>query len=135
MPLYNPLYPQNNNPFQQALMQQYQQNMMNQTATTVFINVPSEDVARRWDIAPNTTGKFIDENKGYIYTKSVGASILEPPVFEKYRVVKETEESNESEPQNSQPEPDLSEYMTKSEFETYKAIIDEMQEVVKELKG
>ena len=135
MPLYNPLYPQNNNPFQQALMQQYQQNMMNQTATTVFINVPSEDVARRWDIAPNTTGKFIDENKGYIYTKSVGASILEPPVFEKYRVVKETEEPNESEPQNSQPEPDLSEYMTKSEFETYKAIIDEMQEVVKELKG
>lgn len=135
MPLYNPLYPQNNNPFQQALMQQYQQNMMNQTATTVFINVPSEDVARRWDIAPNTTGKFIDENKGYIYTKSVGASILEPPVFEKYRVVKETEEANESEPQNSQPEPDLSEYMTKSEFETYKAIIDEMQEVVKELKG
>ena len=135
MPLYNPLYPQNNNPFQQALMQRYQQNMMNQTATTVFINVPSEDVARRWDIAPNTTGKFIDENKGYIYTKSVGASILEPPVFEKYRVVKETEESNESEPQNSQPEPDLSEYMTKSEFETYKTIIDEMQEVVKELKG
>ena len=31
--------------------------------------------------------------------------------------------------------PDMSEYMTKTEFESYKTIIDDMQKIVKELNG
>lgn len=117
--------------------QQFQTSMpMQQMPLTTFINVPSEEVARRWDVAPNRTERFIDDNRGYFYSKSVGASILEPPVFKKYKIVEEA--GNFDAPQASTAaaaEVDLSDYMTKSEFESYKSIIDDMQEIVKELKG
>ena len=117
--------------------QQYQPTVqVPQLQSTSFINVPSEEVARRWEVAPNRTERFIDDNKGYFYTKSVGASILEPPVFERYKIVKE--QNNFDQPQVSTTaavEADLSEYMTKAEFEDYKSIINDMQDIVKELKG
>ena len=59
-----------------------------QSQTTTFINVPSEDVAFRWNVSPNNSVNFINENQGYLYKKSVGMSILEPPVFEVYRIEK-----------------------------------------------
>ena len=115
MNYYNPYaYP----PFPQAQSPPMQQNV------TYFVNVPSEEVARRWNVDPNTTTRFIDENNGYFYIKSVGASILESPVFERYKISKDSEER-----------PPTDEYLTKSEFESYKVIINDMQEIVKELKG
>ena len=63
-------------------------------------------------------------------------SILEPPVFEVFEIVKRS--SGQEQPQEQVqpvPVPDMSEYMTKSEFESYKAIIDDMQKIVKELNG
>lgn len=117
--------------------QQYQPPMpMQQSQTTVFINVPSEDVAYRWNVAPNSSVNFINENQGFLYKKSVGMSILEPPVFEVFEIVKRS--SGQEQPQEQVqpvPVPDMSEYMTKSEFESYKAIIDDMQKIVKELNG
>ena len=132
-PYYQPsYYPQQN------LLAHYPQTAMpQQPQTTVFYNVPSEDVARRWNVEPNTTARFVDDNDGYFYTKTVGASILEPPVFEKYKIVKEGNNNNNVDcPQRAAiAEADLSEYMTKAEFEDYKSIINDMQEIVKELKG
>ena len=117
--------------------QQFQPPMpMQQSQTTVFINVPSEDVAYRWNVAPNSSVNFINENQGFLYKKSVGMSILEPPVFEVFEIVKRS--SGQEQPQEqvqSVPVPDMSEYMTKSEFESYKTIIDDMQKIVKELNG
>ena len=82
MPAPNFMFPQSGNmfgtnPVQQAMMQ-YQANTMGQTSVTTFINVPSEQVARQWDLPPNTTGNFININDGYIYLKTTGSSILEP---------------------------------------------------------
>ena len=58
MNYYNPYaYP----PFPQAQSPPMQQNV------TYFVNVPSEEVARRWNVDPNTTTRFIDENNGYLY--------------------------------------------------------------------
>ena len=125
---YNPY-----NPYAQTAMPQY--NMpLQQSQVTTFINVPSEEAARRWEVSPNSTLKFINENDGFIYIKSVGMSILEPPVFEIYRTEKI---SDNREQVQKQPivEPDMSAYMTKSEFEAYKTIIDDMQKIVKELNG
>lgn len=127
---------QGNNYFQQALMQQYQQNATNQISTTAFINVPSEEVARRWEVAPNNTVYFINVNEGYIYIKSAGASILEPAKFTKIRLIEESE--NEQTPQvqeSEKPQVNMDDYMKKSDFEPYKNIITEMQDVAKELKG
>ena len=126
-----------NNVYQQML-QQYQQNMMQpQQGVTIFTNVPSEEVARRSDVPPNTTRNFINENEGYVYLKSVGMSILEPYVFKKFKLVEETDNvqpqvaTNETET----PQVDMNSYMKKEDFEPYKEIINDMKSVVEELKG
>lgn len=54
-----------------------------------FIRVPSEEVARNWNVAPGTSATFIDENAPYCYTKTVEMSQLDRPKFDKYRLVKE----------------------------------------------
>jgi hypothetical protein len=63
-------------------------------------------------------------------------SILEPFLFEVYRLEKvgDNNPKNEEQVQNT-PNIDLSEYITKSEFEAYKQTIDEMKKIVEELKG
>lgn len=136
------------NPYAQMAMQQYQQNMQMpqpqpqpQTQSNAIIHVPSEEVARRWDVAPNSSVTFIDDSKPYCYTKSMGMSMLEAPVFKRFRLVEEAEAAPVSEDQNaveqtvSTPQIDLSAYMTKVEFESYRAIIEDMQKIVKELNG
>lgn len=134
------------NPYAQMAMQQYQQNMQMpqpqpQTQSNAIIHVPSEEVARRWDVAPNSSVTFIDDSKPYCYTKSMGMSMLEAPVFKRFRLVEEAETAPISEDQTaaeqpaSTPQIDLSAYMTKVEFESYKSIIEDMQKIVKELNG
>lgn len=126
------------NPYQQALMQ-YQTNSMGQTQYTTFINVQSEEAARRCDIPPNTTANFINTNEGFIYIKTAGSSILEPGKFIKIRLVEETEEQANTTEEVAKPQVNLDDYITKSEFESkfkpFESTIAEMQEVVKELKG
>ena len=134
------------NPYAQMAMQQYKQNMQMQqpqpqAQSNAIIHVPSEEVARRWDVAPNSSVTFIDDSKPYCYTKSMGMSMLEAPVFKRFRLVEEAEAAPVSEDQNtveqavSTPQIDLSAYMTKAEFESYRAIIENMQKIVKELNG
>lgn len=125
---YPYLSQQGYNPYVQALMQQYQPPSYGQQApTTTFYNVSSEDVARRWEVQPNSTARFIDDNKEYVYMKSVGMSILEPPVFERYRLVKDS-----ADPPPVEQAPEV-EYVTKTEFESYKSAIDEIQKFMKEM--
>lgn len=134
------------NPYAQMAMQQYQQNMQMQqpqpqAQSNAIIHVPSEEVARRWDVAPNSSVTFIDDSKPYCYTKSMGMSMLEAPVFKRFKLVEETEpvpasdEQTVSDQQTPMPQVDLSAYMTKAEFESYRAIIEDMQKIVKELNG
>lgn len=144
MPIPNLGFPQvgNNNLYQQ-LLQQYQQNLTTQNQVTMFYNVPSEEVARRWDVAPNNTVNFINTNEGYIYIKSAGNSILEPAKFTRIRLTEETDgittQSQQQEQPEETPQVNLDNYITKTEFEerfkSYDNIINDMQEVVKELKG
>lgn len=103
-----------------------------QPRTTTFYNVQSEEEAYRYNVPPNTTGNFINENQGCLYRKTVGVSILEPPVFEVYDIVKRNVPIEQP---VKQAQPDMSEYITKTEFEAYKTIIDDMQKIVKELNG
>lgn len=131
----NRLMPGQGNAIYQQMLQQYQQNA-NQIPTTVFINVPSEEVARRWDVAPNNTIYFVNVNEGYIYIKSAGSTILESGKFTKFRLIEENE-SEQSPPvqEPEKPQVNMDEYLKKSDFEPYKNIITEMQDVAKELKG
>ena len=137
----NQFYGGGMSPYAQMAMQQMQMPQMQpQTQSNAIIHVPSEDVARRWDVAPNSSVTFIDDSKPYCYTKSMGMSMLEAPVFKRFRLVEEAEppltnENSEMQNQTTAPQIDMSEYLTKAEFESYKTIIDDMQKIVKELNG
>lgn len=79
--------------------QQYQQMMPNyqpQSANGNIISVPSEAVARNYFLAPGTSGTFINENEPYCYTKTMGLSQFDRPVFKRYRLVEETDEPQDA---------------------------------------
>lgn len=64
----------------------YYQNYQNS-----FIRVMNEDEARNYPVAPGYSITFIDESGTHCYTKTAGFSQFEPPRFEKYRLIKESE--------------------------------------------
>ena len=60
-----------------------------------FVIAPSEDYVNNYPVAPGTTVTFKIETQPYLYTKTVGYSLLDPPVIEKFKLVKEGEEAGE----------------------------------------
>ena len=62
---------------------------------TDFISVRNEIEARNYPVAPGNSITFKDETAPYIYTKTMGFSQLDRPMFEKFKLVKE----DASEPQ------------------------------------
>lgn len=85
MNYYQPMYPTNYNAYQNQMLQQNQQNSMSGN----LINVHNEDEARNYPVAPGNSVTFKDENQPYIYTKTMGFSQLDRPVFERYKLIKE----------------------------------------------
>lgn len=77
---YNNFYPQY---YQQTAQPMAQQN-------SGFVSVRSEAEARNYPVAFGNSVTFKDENAPYVYTKTMGFSQLDTPLFEKYRLVKET---------------------------------------------
>lgn len=63
------------------LLQQMQPIQMPQNN---IVNVPSEDMARNYPVAPGNTIIFKHDNAPYIYTKTIGYSQFDTPVFERY---------------------------------------------------
>ena len=72
-------YPYFNNFYQQN--QQYQ----NQQIQTPYVTVRSEAEARNFPVGFGNVVCFKDETAPYIYTKAMGFSQSDKPVFEKYR--------------------------------------------------
>ena len=78
---YGQIYPQYSPPQQITPPQQIQNGG--------FIPVPSEEVARNYPVAPGNSVTFKNENAPYVYTKTMGFSQLDRPIFEKYKLVRE----------------------------------------------
>lgn len=57
-----------------------------------FVSAPNEAYARNYSVAPGNSVTFKDEFAPYVYTKTMGFSQLDRPIFEKYRLVKEEPE-------------------------------------------
>ena len=76
--------------------QQYAQNqpqvISNVAQTNGFVRVQNEMEARNYPIAPGNSVTFKDENSPYIYTKTMGFSQMDRPVFERYKLIKEQDE-------------------------------------------
>ena len=80
-------------PYQQVQPMQYQQMQQNVqqmiSKQNEFIRVRSEEEARNYPVAPSNSITFINETAPYCYVKTMGASQLDRPIFEVYRLVKE----------------------------------------------
>lgn len=63
-----------------------------------FVTVRSEQEAMNYPIAPGTSITFKNEVEPYVYTKTMGFSQLDRPVFDKYKLVKEDPNSTAYEP-------------------------------------
>ena len=77
-PFYNPYQYGQNLPTQNLTPQ-------NPQVQTPFVNVRSEAEARNFPVGFGNVVCFKDESSPYIYTKAMGFSQSDKPVFEKYR--------------------------------------------------
>lgn len=75
------------NPYQ--YQQTYNQPATQQIQNGGFVSVRNEMEAMNYPIAPGNSITFKDETAPYVYTKTMGFSQLDRPIFEKYRLVKE----------------------------------------------
>ena len=60
-----------------------------QARSNDFILVPNEETARNYPVAPGNSVNFKDENASYIYTKTMGFSQFDQPIFKKYKLIEE----------------------------------------------
>lgn len=120
---YNSQYPLNYQQNQNQMFNQpynynqtQQQNIQPSTQINAmssgFVRVQNENEARLYPVPPGNSVSFLDESQPYIYTKTVDASQLDRPKFEKYRLVKEDAETKSEigNKDDKQTEIDLSPY-------------------------
>lgn len=86
-------YNYNNYPFQQPMQYPTQMNVgptqQMQIQNGGFVSVRSEMEARNYPVAYGNSITFKDETAPYVYTKTMGFSQLDRPVFEKFKLVRE----------------------------------------------
>lgn len=85
-PGYNPMYYS-----QLQNMQQPQQNTQQTTQIQNggFVMVKDISEALNYPVAPGNSVTFKNENQPYIYTKTLGFSQLDQPIFEVFKLIKE----------------------------------------------
>lgn len=129
---YNPYY-QPYIPYQPTQGQIMQSQMPNQQIQNGgFVSVPNIEVARNYPVAQGNSVTFKDENAPYVYTKTVGFSQLDRPIFEKFRLVKE---QDIQEPQKAEPTAEAVEYALKSDIDQIRRMYDELKEEIHRLAG
>jgi len=79
-------------PQMQQIQQGFAQNQ-NQIQNGGFVTVRSESDARNYPVAPGMSVTFKHETAPYCYTKTMGFNQFEAPRFEKFRLVKEEDET------------------------------------------
>jgi len=138
-PQVYPQFPQQFPQFQQYSNQQPQQSQQTQQTQNAplfqnaLVSIPNEAEARNYPVGYGQSVSFRDENAPYLYTKTMGVSQLEPPKFEKYRIVKE-EGSAPQEEASKEKAMDLSIYAEKSEIEALRGDFKALKEEVAKLK-
>ncbi len=105
-------YPYPQNPYQVPYQRPQQNN-------TIIANVKDEAEAQGFPLFLGQNGIFVDESKKYLYTKTMGLSQFDKPVFEKYRLEKEAP----STPEEVGPV----EYATKEDIKDVLAQIEELR--------
>lgn len=112
-------------------MNPYQPQMQQQN--TGIISVRSEMEARNYPIAPGNSVIFKNESEPFIYTKTMGFSQLDQPVFECYRLVRETAQETAQAPKIVETETCCSEEL-KGEIEALRERIEALEKPKKTVK-
>ena len=124
-PYYLPTGYQVYNPYQQYTQQTVQ--------ASGLVSVRSEDEARNYPVAPGNSVTFKSETAPYIYSKTMGSSQLDRPVFERFRLVKE-DAPQAAETTEATQTVNLSGYATKAEIEALRAEIDALKDTKRKAK-
>jgi flagellar biosynthesis/type III secretory pathway protein FliH len=128
---------QQNQAFQQQ-PQNYQQQNMPQNQLQIqnggFMQIPTEEMARSYPVAPGNCVTFKIEGKPIVMEKSMGFSQLEAPRIDRYRLVREEDAPQEQKlPQNA-PKENSMENETINELKgQIKALNEEMEGLKKRL--
>lgn len=125
-PIYNQMA------YQQQLqnVQQPQQSQQTQIQTNGIISVRSIDEARTYPVAPGNSLTFKHETAPYIYTKTLGFSQLDQPIFEVFRLEKE----NVAEAPTTASEVPMAQFLTLDEGNALKGEIDALKREIQFLK-
>lgn len=114
------------------------QNYQQQNNQNGFIGVQNENEARTYPVQLGTSMTFRDESQpNTFYTKTMGNSPLDRPIFERYRLVKEDLAENAPEATESHEKKkdiDLSVYARKDEIRPLEARIDALQKEIDTLR-
>lgn len=126
-PSYNPMYYQ-----QLQNMQQPQQNTQQTTQIQNggFVMVKDISEALNYPVAPGNSVTFKNENQPYIYTKTLGFSQLDQPVFETFKLVKE----ERTETPITASEDIVGQFLTLDEGNALRAELDALKAELIELK-
>lgn len=87
-----------------------------------FILVPNEDAARNYPVGPGVSVNFKNENAPYIYTKTMGFSQFDRPIFKRYKLIEDEVNPIVEEPTNA------------NELDEIKSRIEQIEKDLKELK-
>lgn len=134
-PNYNPIY------YQQQLQNMQQMNNSQQNIQSSpqiqnggFVMVKDINEAMNYPVAPGNSVTFKNENLPYIYTKTLGFSQLDNPIFEKFRLVKEVDEQIEEVVDTTENNVPFVEYVTKEEADSLRTEINVLKEEINFLK-
>lgn len=132
-PNYN--YQQQAYPNAQMQMTAQNQQTQPQIQNGGFIQVHDENEARNYPIAPGNSVTFKDENAPYVYTKTMGFSQLDRPIFEKYRLVKEDDMPTQNPPVSAEiaQQANNIDYALKTDLTALQTEIDALKQRIEEL--
>ena len=126
---YNPMYYQQQLQSMQQLSQTQQSNPQIQNGGFVMVKDITE--AMGYPVAPGNSVTFKNENQPYIYTKTLGFSQLDQPIFETFRLVKEEQNFNADKKEH---ELEVVEYLSISQGEEIKTEMNKLKTELTELK-
>ena len=118
--------------YNQLYLQQQQNNMQPspQIQNGGLVIVKDINEARNYPVAPGNSVTFKNESQPFIYTKTLGFSQLDQPIFEVFRLTKEDNKYSETEPQEVNTDIPVIEYLSIDEADKIKTEINQLKEEI-----
>lgn len=121
--------------YNQMYMQPQQTNQTPQIQNGGFVIVKDINEAMNYPVAPGNSVTFKNESQPYIYTKTLGFSQLDQPIFETFKLVKEEKTWQNDVAENVMEEVPTIEYLSVSQGDEIKMDMDKLKSELTELRN